>query len=546
MSRLRVRWLSPPVQWPGLGVGDSWALAMERYGWTFASADEEWDVVFVASESQLTPELLDGDKPVVCYFWGWPPERFVIPKVEVNDKPWQEFVQERIALMFRCAKVLVPGPVTLDQAYMLGLTNAEMVVAGMDAAMLDAGEDPVGGPSDEILFLSRLTPHKGLTWLIDAMTLLARKPLLRIMGPGDAAPYKAYADERGVATVFETHATDEDKVRALRGCMMLCHPSSYEGFGVPPLEALYLGKPVVASGIPQLRWLLQDTVQYAESATELASRIAWVFSNYAAASQQAKLGQERVKRALTMDVASIDLTNALHQAVKLDLGRQIREDPSAETMHRVYEIEHRRNADTPGGNLTRFDPTWARHWRAEAFVSALTDGGAVVIGDVGCGAVYPTIFARAGFKVRALDISEEALRQVREIADKWGVPPASIETFQGRAEELPWEDGSLDGVVLGEILEHVTDPHLVLREAFRVCKDQGTVIISTPIGNHHWDPMHIGPDGGGWDARHMEKLIEPYADQVVRNEQIAEDDKDPSCWHVVFTKDEEIAAAPQT
>lgn len=554
MSRLKVRWLSPPVAWKGRGIGDSWAHAMDRQGWSFAGAEEERDVYFLASESQLNDEILSDGKPVVCFFWGWPPGRFTSGSKE-DMRKWGAFVQERIELLFRCAKVLVPGPVTMDQARLLGLTNTQMLLPGVDAEVLDRGA--VSGSHagaivsslvevrHEILFLSRLEGHKGLQYLIEAMTLLTQKPHLHVVGPGDPTEYKAYADKLGVATTFNTEASDDDKVRAILSCQMLCHPSEYEGFGMPPLEALYLGKPVLASGIPQLRWLLRDTVQFAETVPEIAEGISWIFSNYPAALEQAKRGQERVHKEFTLDHAALQLTDVLHLAVKADLGEQIRQDPSPGTMRRVYEIEHKRNADTPGGKVTRFDPTWSRHWRAEAFVTALTDVGARVIGDIGCGPVYPTIFARAGFKVRALDIADEALRQVREIADTWGVPGADIETFQGRAQELPWADESLDAVVLGEILEHVTDPEVCLAEAWRVTKNLGAIVISTPIGEHHWDPMHIGPDHGGWDEQHLEMLIAPYADQVVRKEQIAEGGAEPSCWLVVLQKDKDIAAEPQ-
>jgi glycosyltransferase involved in cell wall biosynthesis len=49
------------------------------------------------------------------------------------------------------------------------------------------------------------------------------------------------------------HVGDDDLVALLSGADVLLYPSRYEGFGLPPLEALACGTPAVASDIPALR-----------------------------------------------------------------------------------------------------------------------------------------------------------------------------------------------------------------------------------------------------------------------------------------------------
>jgi SAM-dependent methyltransferase len=54
---------------------------------------------------------------------------------------------------------------------------------------------------------------------------------------------------------------------------------------------------------------------------------------------------------------------------------------------------------------------------------------------------------------------------------------------------LPFPDRSFDLIVCKDILEHLLEPLLVLREAMRLLRDDGTIIISVP--NHFYWPMRL-------------------------------------------------------
>lgn len=49
------------------------------------------------------------------------------------------------------------------------------------------------------------------------------------------------------------------------------------------------------------------------------------------------------------------------------------------------------------------------------------------------------------------------------------------------AHDIPFEDGSFDGVIIQAVLEHVVDPYRCVEEIHRVLKEQGVVYAETPF-----------------------------------------------------------------
>lgn len=94
--------------------------------------------------------------------------------------------------------------------------------------------------------------------------------------------------------------------------------------------------------------------------------------------------------------------------------------------------------------------------------------------DLGCGAGWVTReLSEKGVRVVGLDLSKRGLRKARTVA-----PKAAFVFGDGYA--LPLRDGSLDGAVLSEVLEHLAHPEDVLREVRRTLRPGGKLVVSVP------------------------------------------------------------------
>jgi glycosyltransferase involved in cell wall biosynthesis len=129
-------------------------------------------------------------------------------------------------------------------------------------------------PDEFVLYVGGLNERKNLGVLTAALGLITPRPTLVIAGP-PAAEGLAYWGLDGPNVRHLGYVPDHDVPGLYRAATCLVFPSRLEGFGLPLVEAMAAGTPVLASAIPVFRELGGTAVQFFDPTdpTELASLI---------------------------------------------------------------------------------------------------------------------------------------------------------------------------------------------------------------------------------------------------------------------------------
>ncbi len=117
------------------------------------------------------------------------------------------------------------------------------------------------------------------------------------------------------------------------------------------------------------------------------------------------------------------------------------------------------------------------------FARSLAPAGKVLIVGVMGGRDY-FLFANLGFEVTAVDLGPQ--------------PDIEPITFANIEDALPFDDESFDGVLIGEVLEHLRDDVRALENIRRVLKPDGKLMVSLPFFND-WEEGHMrihSPESG--------------------------------------------------
>ncbi len=110
-----------------------------------------------------------------------------------------------------------------------------------------------------ILYLGTIEPRKNLETLIDAYLELKIPHKLIIAGEIGWKSAKIVNKAREAGIILTGFVDEEEKTKLYKNASAFIYPSFYEGFGLPPLEAMANGVPVICSNTGSLGEIFGDT-----------------------------------------------------------------------------------------------------------------------------------------------------------------------------------------------------------------------------------------------------------------------------------------------
>lgn len=128
-------------------------------------------------------------------------------------------------------------------------------VADLTQADQSAIDNLVGQPF--LLHISRMSPSKNVGALIDMAAAWPQQRLV-LVGPHsmEVDAHKTRAQQMGLENIcFITDVDEKQKAWLYAHCDAFLFPSLQEGFGLPPIEAMFFGKPVIVarrSSLPEI------------------------------------------------------------------------------------------------------------------------------------------------------------------------------------------------------------------------------------------------------------------------------------------------------
>jgi glycosyltransferase involved in cell wall biosynthesis len=187
------------------------------------------------------------------------------------SRPYRAWFNLLVPLLTRRARaVTTVSPFTRDRlAHRFGLDPAAVRVLP-NGCELSAESTPHAPPQTEdayVLAVGSVDPRKNLDGIHRAVARARlRHPTLRLVVTGDASTrvFTRQPQRASGLDWFAGQVPDKELASLYAGARCLVYPSFYEGFGLPPLEAMALGTRVVASRLAPIEEVCGPVAVYVD------------------------------------------------------------------------------------------------------------------------------------------------------------------------------------------------------------------------------------------------------------------------------------------
>jgi glycosyltransferase involved in cell wall biosynthesis len=177
-----------------------------------------------------------------------------------------------------------------------------------DEARLRAVRDRFGLPPGFVFTVGAIHTRRNLERLIEALALSrdSTGDEVFLLITGTPAPFSPPVDIDGTAercgltgrVRHVEYVSDEELLLLYNACGLFAYPSIYEGFGLPVIEAMACGAPVVCSNVTSIPEVAGDATLYfdPEKTEEIAEAISSVLVDETLRSRLSKAGLERASQ----------------------------------------------------------------------------------------------------------------------------------------------------------------------------------------------------------------------------------------------------------
>jgi glycosyltransferase involved in cell wall biosynthesis len=129
-----------------------------------------------------------------------------------------------------------------------GIKESKIIIAppGIPEFKFSQNKQDIG---DYVLLTGIADPRKNADFIIEYIDQLKQKGLKLVALGDDQGPFQSGSIQQNESILYLKHVSFPEYCPLVKNAKVLIYPSYYEGFGIPILESLCMGTPVIASDI---------------------------------------------------------------------------------------------------------------------------------------------------------------------------------------------------------------------------------------------------------------------------------------------------------